>query len=1092
MKPLSTRFVRHFLPLLALAFFGGIMLTGTRLRDLPLAAFEPEAEAEAREAKPGADEWFYEQRAYPLNEIPLGARANALAQLEVLEARQQARRQQLYGRQAAEVIADSQPKWEAVGPRPIGPVARANAGRATALALDPRYDGVNNQTVYVGAAQGGVWKSTDNGANWTPITEDMPSLSIGSLAVDPGNPNVIYAGTGEGNASGDSYFGAGLYKSVDGGASWRVITGPVSTVAPRVPVFANIALMHIAIDPQNPRTLYVCTRAAGSYGPSGGGSIVAGAPGQRGVWKSSDGGETWRNLDPTGNGGTVAANMVLILSPTQGPQTPGIVIAGVETQGLFRSTAGGEPGTWTKLSEGLPASDVRRIALADGPPVPPATQRTLYAALTVASNTNNLHGVYKSTDGGDTWTRVGVPASVTQVWYNLALAVNQQDANIVYFGLVTFYRSLDGGMTWQSQNGNGNGALHSDQHFALSVPNKPNILFGTSDGGIWRSDNAGDPAALVWTSLNATLSTVQFQGVAIHPTDPNFLVGGTQDNGTLRFTGDPAWLSIAGADGGFALIDQGSPNIVWQSQQNQNRTATQSASFGPRVSLNNGNSGTFTDRGCRASCQPVPGSMNPDDRVGFYGPLAQHTGFTTPGNVVYWGTHRLYRTADLGVTWTGLGPSADGFGQDLTNSTAGRLSAISAQPKLDTTTDPPGETVWTGSSNGIVMVTTNAGKLADATFTNVTKAPLPNRFVTAVAADPNEPKRAYVVYSGFNASTPATPGHIFVTDDLGQTWRDISGDLPDVPVTAVEPDPTQAGTLYIGTDIGVFQTTDGGATWVRLSNGMPRVATFMVRYQKTTRSLVVATHGRGIFRLKLAAPVVTVSSASFSRDALAVEGIASAFGTGLATRNEAAQSIPLPTELAGTTVRITDANGVERLAPLFFISPQQVNYQIPPEVAPGAITVTITSGDNAVSFGIERVRTVAPALFTANSNGRGVPAGYGVRVRAGVQTLVTISRNDPLANPPVQPEAIDLGPEGDQVVLVLFGTGLRRRPALSGVDVSIGGVRVPAQYAGEVAGLVGLDQLNFGVPRSLIGKGEVDVVVNVSGVTGNAVRVRIK
>jgi uncharacterized protein (TIGR03437 family) len=1089
MKSPSLRFVRHFLPLLTIVFCLGVVLTGQRLNTFSLVEFEAELEAETEEheAKPGADEWFYEQRAYPLNEIPLGARANALEQLEVLEERQQARRQQLYGRQAADIIADSQPKWEAVGPRPIGPVARANAGRATAIALDPGYDGVNNQTVYVGAAQGGVWKSTNNGVNWTPLTEDMPSLSIGSLAVDPNNPNVVYAGTGEGNASGDSYYGAGLYKSVDGGATWRVIRGPLSTIAPRVPAFTFLAITQIAFDPSNSQTLYLCTRTAGTYGPSGGGAITGAAPGQRGVWKSTDGGETWRNLDPLGNGGTNSANDVLL-----NPQTPGIVIAGLEGQGLFRSTAGGEPGTWTKLTEGLPASDVRRVEIADGPPLPPATARTLYAALSVTSNSNNLHGVYKSTDGGDTWTKVGSPGSITQSWYNLTLAVNQQDANIVYFGLVTFFRSLDGGQTWQTQNGSGNGAIHVDQHFALAAKTKPNVFFIANDGGIWRSDNANDTAVMAWTTLNPTLSTVQFQGVAIHPTDPNFLIGGTQDNGTLRFTGDPAWLSVFGGDGGFALVDQANPNIVWQSTQNQNRTATQNPSFGPRVSMNNGNSGTFTDRGCRSSCQATSGSFNSMDRVGFYSPMAQHTGFTQPGNVVYWGTHRLYRTADLGVTWRGLGPSMDGFGQDLTNSTSGRLAAISAQPKLDMTTDPPGETVWTGSSNGQVFVTTNAGKLAEATFTNVTKAPLPNRFVTAIAADPNEPKRAYVVYSGFNVSTPTTPGHIFVTDDLGQTWRDISGDLPDVPVTAIEPDPIQAGTLYIGTDIGVFQTTDGGATWVRLGNGMPRVATFMVRYHKATRSLVVATHGRGIFRLKLAAPVVTVSSASFSREALAVEGIASAFGTGLATRSESARSIPLPTELAGTTVRLTDANGVEQLAPLFFVSPQQVNYQIPLDVAPGALTVTITSGDNTVSFGIERVRNVAPALFTANSNGRGVPSGYGVRVRDGVQTLIQIAQVVPTATPPLQPAEIDLGPAGDQVVLVLFGTGLRRRPDLSGVDVTIGGVKVPAQYAGEVAGLVGLDQLNFGVPRSLIGKGDVDVVVNASGVVGNTVRVRIK
>ena len=1084
------RLISRLLPLTVLFLFMFGALMTERLKQDSWFENEGEAEAEeASEAKPGADEWFVEQRAYPLPEIPTGALQRSIEQLEVLERRQALQRRQVFGqlasKQAAEALAASQPQWEALGPRPIGTVARANSGRATAIALDPNYDGTSNQTVYLGAAQGGVWKSTDNGANWRALTDGMPSLAIGSLAVDPFNPRVIYAGTGEGNASADSYYGAGLYKSLDGGETWRVIPGPISTIAPRLPAFTYLAITQIAIDPSNSQTIYLCTRGASSYGASGGGSIAAVVPGQRGIWKSTDGGETWRNLDPLGNGGTNSANDVLIH-----PQTPGVVYVGLEGQGIFRSTANGEPGTWTKLTSGLPESDVRRIEIADGPPLPPATQRTLYSALSVSSNSNNLHGVYKSVDGGDTWTKLASPGSITQSWYNLTLAVNQQDANIVYFGLVNFYRSFDGGLTWQNQtsgNGTGAGPIHVDQHFALAVRNKPNVFFIANDGGIWRSDNANESATMGWTTLNPTLNTAQFQSVAIHPENPNFIIGGTQDNGTLRFTGDAAWPAIAGGDGGFSLIDQSNPNILWQSFQNNNKTSTQSASFGPRVSTNAGTS--FVDRGCRASCQAIPGSMNPEDRVSFYSPMAQHTGFTQPQNVVYWGTHRIYRTSDLGLTWTGLGPSTDGFGQDLTKG-AGRVTAITAHPKLDTTSpvagDPPGEIVWAGTSDGNVQVTLNAGKQAEAVFTNVTKAPLPNRFVTSIAVDPNDVKRAYVAYSGFNASTPATPGHLFATDDQGQTWRDISGDLPDTPVTAVEVDPLQAGTLYVGTDLGVFQTTDGGGSWVRLSNGMPRVATFMVRYHAATRSLVVATHGRGIYRLKLAAPVVTVSSASFKREALAVESIASAFGTTLATRNATATTLPLPTELGGTTVQLTDANGVEHLAPLFFVSAQQVNYQIPPGVAPGTVTVTITNSSGQVSFGVERVRAVAPAIFTAASSGRGVPAGYAVRVRAGVQSLIAIARADRTAEP------VDLGPEGDQVVLVLFGTGLRGRSDLSNVNISIGGVAAAVQYAGPVSGLVGLDQLNFVIPRNLAGRGELDVSVTAGGLVANTVRVNIK
>jgi photosystem II stability/assembly factor-like uncharacterized protein len=924
MKSASLFYRTIFLSAMVMLFAGLLISSGLKN--------PPPVEADFEGEKPGADEWFYEQRAYPLTEIPRGARVRAIRQMEAAETRQKQVRRALYGQtteatRATEALENNQPKWEALGPKPIsngntGTISRPVSGRATAIALDPGYDGVSNQTIYLGAAQGGLWRSRDNGVNWTPLLDEQASLAVGSVAIDPANPNVIYVGTGEGNASGDCYYGAGLLKSVDGGATWRLITGPVSTTAPRFPVFQNTAIMHIAIDPNNTQTIYLCTRTAGTYGPSGGGSITAGVPGQRGVWKSTDGGETWRNLDVAGNGGITIANDLLI-----SPQNSNTVFAAIPGRGIYRSTAGGEPGSWQLLTQGLPATELGRIKLVVGPPVNSSAPFTLFAA--IATTGSMLHGVYRSTDNGDTWTRTtGQPASVGQTNYNLTLSVDPLNPNIIYLGMVTFYRSLDGGNNWINQaNGTGDGGIHVDQHFSVVSRARPNIFFMANDGGVWRSDNANATGQTMgWVNLNQTLNTVQFQGVAMHPTNPNYLIGGTQDNGTNRFTGDAAWTRVAGGDGGFALVDQSNPSTVWHSFQNSSGTATTGASYGPRVSFNAGDA--WSERGCRASCRPVAGSMNPSDRVGFYSPMTLNTGFTQPANVIYWGTHRIYRSADIGVTWTGLGASADGFGQDLSKGT-GRVTVITAHPKLNNSTSPPGEIVWAGTSDGNIQLTANAGALAGAVFTNVTATPLPNRFVTDIALDAADTTRAYVTYSGFSLSTPTTPGHVFATTDMGRTWQDISGDLPDVPVTSVAIDPMQDGTLYLGTDIGVFQTTDGGATWVRLGNGMPRVASFMVRYHAATRSIVAATHGRGMFRLKLAAPATTVSAASFSRSALAVESIAAAFGQNFATRTEVAGGLPLPTQLAGTTITILDSLGVERLAPLFFVSPQQINYLIP-------------------------------------------------------------------------------------------------------------------------------------------------------------------
>ncbi|MEK7831345.1 MAG: hypothetical protein AAB401_09690, partial [Acidobacteriota bacterium] len=577
------------------------------------------------------EDWFYYQRAYPAKNIPAEAAFRMRQQLETEELRQS----QLRALRGETTAPEQQAVWAALGPAPIsggqtfGFSATPVSGRVTAITLDPGYNGTTNQTVYVGAAQGGLWRSIDNGANWTPLMDGQPSLAVGAVMIDPTNPNVIYVGTGEGNRSGDTYYGQGLLKSTDGGSTWQQITGPTSTTAPNLPAFINCSFMTIEIDPSNTQTLYAATNIGLTSGPSGGSGIVV--IGNRGIWKSTDGGMNWRNLNP-GNFDVDRTGTDVLIDPRK----PQRVFAAILNLGIYRSEQGGEPNTWTLLSGGLPLGNAtsptfQRVELAVGPPIQPSTESTLYAAFAAAND--DLMGIWRSTDGGTNWTQVGTPQTSGQANYNLELTVDPTDANIVYYGTSansvnnagTLFRSTNGGQSWSDlSRGDSSIGLHADTHAITVSPVNHNILFTGSDGGVWRTNNA-TANTVAWQSLNPNLNITQFQAISLHPTNPNFVIGGTQDNGTNLFTGQLSWNHIRGGDGGFTLIDQSNPLVLYHTFFNQNNSGGQRAQIGPEISLNSGN--TWQRRGC-FGCSTLQGGFNASDRVGFYAPMAQNTGFT--------------------------------------------------------------------------------------------------------------------------------------------------------------------------------------------------------------------------------------------------------------------------------------------------------------------------------------------------------------------------------------------------------------------------------------------------------------------------------
>ncbi|MDQ3014202.1 MAG: hypothetical protein M3X11_26285, partial [Acidobacteriota bacterium] len=458
------------------AFAGGFLFVRAHFNEEREAAStgeDREGEGESRDA------WFYEQRAYPLKGIPAGARAKALKDADELETRHRQRLGFIGGvLSPAETMAEEQAQqaWQSLGPNPIGQqigrfpinfgdVRTACAGRVSAIAIHPQYNGTSNQTVYLGAAQGGIWRTTDNGATWTPLTDNQPSLAIGDIAIDPNNPNVIWAGTGEGSpTSGANYYGAGLLKSNDGGNTWQVIVGPNSTIAPIQPVFINTGVLKIEIDPTNSNTVYVTT-SVGKFTTAASSPFVNAPLGQRGLWKTSDGGQTWTNLSVTQDGGRISATDVFT-----DPLDRNRVFAAMSADGVYGSDNGGQ--SWTYLEGGLPSSGFTRIVLAVGPPVGSSANSTLYAGFAATDGT--LLGIWRSTSNGASWTQVTTPQDRGQANYNLALVADPTDGNTIYYATSlndtndggTLWRSTNGGQAWTDISfGDGTtGGLHADSH----------------------------------------------------------------------------------------------------------------------------------------------------------------------------------------------------------------------------------------------------------------------------------------------------------------------------------------------------------------------------------------------------------------------------------------------------------------------------------------------------------------------------------------------------------------------------------------------------------------------------------------------------
>ncbi|MCZ7554944.1 MAG: hypothetical protein M5R41_00905 [Bacteroidia bacterium] len=653
-------------------------------------------------------------------------------------------------------------RWLSLGPDNI-------AGRIRAMAIDPR----NASLVYAGSAGGGVWKSSDRGRSWRLLDELLPNLRIGAVAVDPFFPDRVFAGCGEGYVAwqGGAAYGRGIYATVDGGDSWQLLGSTDRSE------FAYV--FHLAFDPFARNVVYASTAS--------------------GIYRSPDAGNTWTRVFSRP---FTQFSAMVECSRTQ----PGVCYAGVEGVGVFRSSDYGV--TWSgPLTNGIETQSFTRVVVAAAP----SNGNVVYAALTATDE--QCAGVFRSTDGGASWSRVSTPRNELngntymgfQGRYNSTLTVHPTNANVVWVGGIDLHRSTDGGASWKQMSNwyrfQRYPYVHADVHAIIFDPYFPETLLVGTDGGLFVTSDGGG----AFVEYSAGMVTVQFHSGTPHP-QSDMVIGGTIDNGTLRTMQGDGWSDVTGGDGGHTAIDPVEPRIM----------------YGELYYLHFLKSTNF-GRSFYLSMTGIPRARDfgTSDRVAFIAPF-----LLSPGNprTLYAGTYRVFRSSNAAESWSAISGNLAGDGYI----SALGLSAADAN------------VVYTGASRGHIHVTTDGG--ADWTRVDGT---VPDRYVTDFAVRSTDARRVLVALSGFSG------GHLYYSSDAGGTWADLSGSgtsgLPDVPANTVFWHPEDESTIYVGTDVGLFVTTDFGQSWMVDNNGVGNVIISDLQL-RTDGVLFMATHGRGMYR----------------------------------------------------------------------------------------------------------------------------------------------------------------------------------------------------------------------------------------------------
>ena len=681
--------------------------------------------------------------------------------------------------------------------RHIGPALMS--GRINDMEVHP----TNSSILYAGAAGGGVWKSQDGGTTFSPIF-DKYCQSIGAIELDPSNPDkVVYVGTGETWTRNSVSVGDGLYKSIDGGANWK-----------KIGLEKSERIANIIVNPKNSNEIYVGVLGA-----------LWSDSEERGVFKSTDGGQTW--------------NKILYLDTKTGcadltidPKNPSILYAsmwefrrtgwsfnsGGENSALYKSIDGGK--TWDKIHKGFPEGKLGRLAIA----VAPSNPSILYTV--IEAEKEEKKGLYRSDDAGENWKQLNNDFGITvRPFYFSRLVVDPKNPNIVVKGGLSGSISRDGGKTFQRL-----GRMHSDIHDIVFDVNNSERLYAGTDGGVYRSWNGGTTMEIV---ENMPLS--QFYHISVDNEEPYNIYGGLQDNGSWygpssSFGGIKArdWKPIGYGDG-FRVLRHHTKNVIYSEMQGAENVWRYDA-----------------ENNLVKTIQPFPESAE-KLRYNWNAPIALSD---YKYDRIYIGSQYLHRSENMGDTWEIISPDLttnDPVKQNQENS--GGLSKDNSGAETHTTiftiTESPvdHQIIWVGTDDGNVQVTQNDGKTWTNTTPNIKGLPA-NTWVYHIEASVHHEGTAYVVFDGHTRGD-MTP-YAYKTTDFGQTWKSIITDDVVGFARSIQEDYENPNLLFLGTEFGLYITINGGKSWAKFTNNMPSVAIHHMELQKKTNDLVMGTHGRGI------------------------------------------------------------------------------------------------------------------------------------------------------------------------------------------------------------------------------------------------------